>query len=390
MFNTKLPFLLDSASAGGTGTDRVDVTADAEDGIESQQTYHLRSVFAKADEKSISAEATRRSTTTPPKQVTATFATDGGTPATYTSVTVDEGDTIQSPGSPTKTGFEFSAWSPTLPRTINENTAFTSIWRLRAPTINNDPNNDPIIFAADGPGIGMQISNNNNANFNSVRTEIKIITEAGISLSNEEWQTVANFSNNQTLINYTLTQKSDGSPLLEETNYSFQLRNVPVQAGTAVLTSNTSTNGGTSGLELPPPERIVQAILVVSGSTAVSGINIQYEITGPGNYSESGTKALNSTSYTNLETNVPDDSTAYLVIPTSFVFDNQTYSLDDVTTFNNVGTITLVSEGEYEISDINQNTSIDLSYIIIAGSGGGGTGGGAGDGGDLPGLEEAQ
>ena len=56
-------------------------------------------------------------------QVTATFAgLTGASPSSYSSQTVDTGGTITSPGSPTKSGYTFDGWSPTLPRTITTNT----------------------------------------------------------------------------------------------------------------------------------------------------------------------------------------------------------------------------------------------------------------------------
>lgn len=62
-----------------------------------------------------------------PMTATATFDSAGGSPA-YTAVTNAIPWTVTSPGTPTKAGYTFSAWSPSLPATITEDTEFTAQW----------------------------------------------------------------------------------------------------------------------------------------------------------------------------------------------------------------------------------------------------------------------
>lgn len=61
------------------------------------------------------------------EEVTATFNSAGGTP-TFNSITVAPGTTISSPGTPSRTGYTFAGWSPSLPRTISVDTTFTAQW----------------------------------------------------------------------------------------------------------------------------------------------------------------------------------------------------------------------------------------------------------------------
>jgi hypothetical protein len=60
--------------------------------------------------------------------VTASFnGLTGASPTSYTTQSVVPGyQNVISPGSPTKTGYMFTGWSPTLPRTITTNTIFTA------------------------------------------------------------------------------------------------------------------------------------------------------------------------------------------------------------------------------------------------------------------------
>ena len=62
-------------------------------------------------------------------EVTATFDSAGGSP-TYSSVSGQIPLSVSNPGTPTKSGYTFNGWSPSLPRTITENTTFTAQWSL--------------------------------------------------------------------------------------------------------------------------------------------------------------------------------------------------------------------------------------------------------------------
>lgn len=68
--------------------------------------------------------------------VTATFSgLTGATPSSYPSQSVAPNyQNVVSPGSPTKSGFNFTGWSPSLPRTISRNTNFTAQFQSTSPT----------------------------------------------------------------------------------------------------------------------------------------------------------------------------------------------------------------------------------------------------------------
>ena len=58
--------------------------------------------------------------------VTASFDSAEGTPNFADVSVVPKYETVQSPGTPTRSGFTFEGWDPSLPRTIEENTTFTA------------------------------------------------------------------------------------------------------------------------------------------------------------------------------------------------------------------------------------------------------------------------
>ena len=66
-----------------------------------------------------------------PTKYTANFSSNGGSPS-YSSQTVTSGGTIYSPGEPTRTGYVFNGWSPSLPRSITANTTFTAQWYAKS------------------------------------------------------------------------------------------------------------------------------------------------------------------------------------------------------------------------------------------------------------------
>lgn len=67
------------------------------------------------------------------RYVTATFNSNGGTP-TYPTARVRRNTALNSPGTPTRSGFVFSGWSPSLPATILVNTTYTAQWTASTPT----------------------------------------------------------------------------------------------------------------------------------------------------------------------------------------------------------------------------------------------------------------
>ena len=62
-------------------------------------------------------------------EATATFNSAGGTP-TYESQTDYIPHHVTNPGTPTKSGYLFDGWLPTLPQTITEDTTFVAQWRV--------------------------------------------------------------------------------------------------------------------------------------------------------------------------------------------------------------------------------------------------------------------
>ena len=61
--------------------------------------------------------------------VTATFDSNGGN-ETYSSQTGVAPLNVTSPGTPTRSGYTFTGWSPSLPTTINANTTFIAQWEM--------------------------------------------------------------------------------------------------------------------------------------------------------------------------------------------------------------------------------------------------------------------
>jgi uncharacterized repeat protein (TIGR02543 family) len=104
--------------------------------LNSNTIYYLTDVIATASGKFASAAGTVRNltTTTPPPAptVTATFNSAGGTP-TYSSQSGTAPLSVSSPGSPSRSGFTFLGWSPSLPRTISSNTTFVAQWQDNTP-----------------------------------------------------------------------------------------------------------------------------------------------------------------------------------------------------------------------------------------------------------------
>lgn len=105
-------------------------------GLSPSTTYSLISVVATASGKDPSNTATIRNLTTqaapPPPTVTATFNSNGGSP-TYSNQSGPAPLSVSNPGSPTRSGFTFLGWSPSVPTTINSNTTFTAQWQDDSP-----------------------------------------------------------------------------------------------------------------------------------------------------------------------------------------------------------------------------------------------------------------
>jgi hypothetical protein len=64
----------------------------------------------------------------PPTSIVASFNSNGGTPNYGNQSTTGSSLTVFNPGSPTRTGFIFSGWSPSVPRTITQSTQFVAQW----------------------------------------------------------------------------------------------------------------------------------------------------------------------------------------------------------------------------------------------------------------------
>jgi len=62
-----------------------------------------------------------------PPTITATFDSNGGSP-TYSSQSGQSPLSVSNPGSPTRSGFNFLGWSPSVPTTITSDTTFTAQW----------------------------------------------------------------------------------------------------------------------------------------------------------------------------------------------------------------------------------------------------------------------
>jgi hypothetical protein len=82
-------------------------------------------------------DAEKLETPPPIEIVTATFNSAGGSP-TYSSISEPAPLYVESPVSPTRTGYTFAGWIPSLPRNISANTTFTAQWTANTYTITFD------------------------------------------------------------------------------------------------------------------------------------------------------------------------------------------------------------------------------------------------------------
>jgi hypothetical protein len=85
----------------------------------------------------------------PPQTITASFDTNGGN-ETYGSISTTSSSLfVASPGSPTRSGFVFSGWSPSLPTTIFSSTQFVAQWTADGSTLPAAPSSVSISSPAD-------------------------------------------------------------------------------------------------------------------------------------------------------------------------------------------------------------------------------------------------
>lgn len=98
--------------------------------VSDSTTYYVRAVSNNNILPADSPTSTSNALTTP-GFVTATFNTNGGVPSSYSSQSGYSPKSVSSPGTPTRDGYNFTGWSPSLPRTISSNTTFNAGWSMQ-------------------------------------------------------------------------------------------------------------------------------------------------------------------------------------------------------------------------------------------------------------------
>jgi hypothetical protein len=417
-------------------------------------------LIAKASSKTI-IDAQKVETPPPIEIVTATFNSAGGTP-TYNSISEPAPLYVESPGSPTRTGYTFAGWNPSLPRNISEDTTFTAQWtgntytvtfdkqgasggtsfatatfgssmpaataptRLTGFTFNGywdatsggtryynnnmtsakawDKPNDATLFArweacpaagtpigsaycvgfdlyqlkADGDcGTYEDLIEVNSASCGYVAPTTATPTTGTDSVTDTSVTfTVANEDSNSVDITWNIREGSEfGNVVRNGTLTSVGVGNLGLRNITGTgLNSNTiyyltdviatasgklaSAPGTVRSLTTSsPPTYTVRA--KTSTPVSTSGTPLQWGIYNT-SYTQEGNTNLNSTSFTNLRTDVPSGSDVAIDIVTSFVFSNTTYNLVSITTTS--GTLNTFGLGQYEITGITGNTDITANY----------------------------
>lgn len=157
------------------------------------------------------------------------FTTAGGTPASYETQSSSSGSlSVTSPGTPTRAGYTFTGWSPSLPRTITETTTFTAQWSANSFIITLDGNGGTpalnsqisVTYATSIETFGMNmIPTRENYNFEGYYTAtsggiLRISPTAYVSLSSTTYTSAA------TLYAQWTPSSSIGIYIAESPNYS--------------------------------------------------------------------------------------------------------------------------------------------------------------------------
>ena len=134
--------------------------------------------------------------------VTASFnGLTGATPSSYSDQSVaPDYEQVVSPGTPTKSGYTFTGWSPTLPRTISTNTTFTAQFSLASPVLASSD-----ITVDNGPLCGYVSGTIDNDNNFAVTAQYK-------KGSTGSWTTLTTLTANQQNKSYAIGGYSSSTP----------------------------------------------------------------------------------------------------------------------------------------------------------------------------------
>ena len=382
-----------------------------------------------------------------PPPITATFDSAGGTP-TFASQSGQSPLTVTDPGSPTRSGFVFAGWSPSLPTTITQNTTFTAQWTeiaIRPQFTNESSTQTTITFRLRNDdastaelfyrekNVGSYISAGNIASgastgdititglssatqytfeafarvsgkVDSPTRELVIFTEAPPLITNTPSINITDVT--QTSVTYAVGNSDTQQATIESrivgvTQFADDIR-TGIGSGAVTTFTVTGLSPGTNytiearatatgkTVSATASQAFNTVLITVRAKTETEifteGTPILWEFDG-NNYSQSGQTNLNADTYTVLRSDVPTNTLLTVLAVSSFVYNNQTF------TFNRwrVGGI-LQSIGFEEITTtITQNTDLEALYDLTSSGGGesggndgGGDPGGGGGGSDLP------
>ena len=145
------------------------------------------------------------------------------------------------------------------------------------------------------------------------------------------------------------------------------------------ITVNMTADGES---DIPPPPPVTFTVRAKTDtSVSTSGTTVQWEMDDGASYQQSGISTLNSSTFVNLRTDVPENDTLInAASDSSFIFNGNTWNFDRW--FIN-GVSQPVGQ-DISLFEITQNTDLIARYVL---AGGGGSSGGDGGDNDTPVFE---
>jgi hypothetical protein len=282
----------------------------------------------------------------------ANFTTNGGTPSSYTSQSSTSGSlSVTVPGIPTRTGYLYNNWSPSLPRTITVTTTFITQWTPITYSVRYNPNG--------GTGSATtQTGRTYDVSFNLTSLSTLGFSRTGYTFLG--WSTNSSavnptYSDGESVENLTFTNNAivDLFAIWIETSGGKIFINVDEELPNSEYSPSTNPSYYAKGFRSPlnsSTERIIGSVL---------------------NYSNYLTRTIarNTTSFIDVVEQNTDiyigDSRVKIINPNKIIRPVARYTLSTGTTYN-----------LSNLPKTNTNNSTDQDAIILLqGSGGGGASG---------------